>query len=263
MLGEPLIAPLFPAHEDFGPAFVAVLHAFFGVGELFDVPVAADFGVENFVGPVVVLEGGGERVLGGDTDFPFEPFAGSRHEPLFDEVENGVTFDGSELGVESEGPSEVDHDLGPVDAEVDEADFAHHGVARFVPELAGHIAVVVPRFIGGFGDDTGHHFGHIDLADAFVEHHERLGRGRERGIVEEDLGIDPHVVRIGESGVAFWNGIESVGCLRMKPRDQFGSGVLAGVGLSGIFGGETSAIETSGVDEERIQKGNPLVGGIG
>ena len=203
VLGKALLTPAFPVHEDAGPAFVAVADGLLGVGEFLEIPVAADAGVEDFVGPIVVLEEGGEGVVGGEANFPFEAFAGAGHEALLDVVEDGVAFEGLELGVEGEGPGVVDHDLdGPVDAEVGKADFAHHGVAGFIPKLTGEVAVVVPGFAGGFDDDAGHHFGDVDFAKAFVEEHEGFGQGRELVVVEEDFGVDAHVVGVGKAFVA-------------------------------------------------------------
>ena len=163
--------------------------------------------MEDFIGPVVVLEKPRERVAGGEADFPFVAFTGLGHEALLDEVEDGVAFQRRELGVEGEGPGEVDHHLVPVDPGGHETGLAHHGVAGFVPELAGHVAVVAPGFAGRLGDDAGHHLGHIDFTDAFVEHHQCLRIGGHGLVVEEDLGVDPHVVGIGETRVAFGNGI--------------------------------------------------------
>ena len=86
--------------------------------------------------------------MGSQADFPFKPFSILWHESLFDEVKHGVPLDRFELRVQRQRPCEVHHDLsGPVNAETDEACFAHHRVTCFVPELAGHVPVIIPRFV--------------------------------------------------------------------------------------------------------------------
>ena len=73
----------------------------------------------------------------------------------------------------------VTHELGPIETEPREAHLANHGVARLVPELAGHVEVVAPRFAGRLADDRRHHLGHVDFTQPLVEHHERLVARRE------------------------------------------------------------------------------------
>ena len=50
---------------------------------------------------------------GCDADFPFVAFAGLGHEPLLDEVEHGVAFEGLAFGVEAMRPVDGDAGLGP------------------------------------------------------------------------------------------------------------------------------------------------------
>jgi len=52
---------------------------------------------------------------------------------------------------------------------------------------------------------------HVELTEPLVEHHEGLRERRFRLVVEEHLGIDAHVVRIGEAFVAFREAFEFVG----------------------------------------------------
>ena len=140
----------------------------------------------------------------------------------------------------------IDHDLlRPINAEVGKADLAHHGVAGFVPELAGHVAVVVPRFARRFGDDAGHHLGHVHLAQPLVEHHQRLGLGRELLVVEEDLGVHAHVVGIGEALVPLRDAVVLVGLGGMPALD--------GVGPRG-----RSAIQPAGGGQAIIQQRQPI-----
>ena len=98
-----------------------------------------------------------------------------------------------------------------------EAHLAHHRVARLVPELAGHVDVVVPGLAACLGDDRGHHLGHVDLPQPLVVHHERLRLGRELRVVEEGLGVDAHVVGVGEALVAPRHPVERAGLRREEP----------------------------------------------
>src|SRR5581483_6212402 len=102
-----------------------------------------------------------------------------RHQPLLDEVQHPVRLQRRAFRVEPVRPVERDAGPGPVHAQRDEPDLAHHGVAGLVPELARHVAVVAPRLARRPGDDRGHHLRHVDLAQPLVEHHEGLGAGRE------------------------------------------------------------------------------------
>ena len=183
-------------------------------------------------------------------DLPLEALAISGHEALLDEVEDGVALDRLELGVQCERPCEVDHDLfGPVDAELRETDFAHHGVARFVPELASHVAIVVPRFGWSLGDDAGHHFGDIDFAEPLVEHHQCFGQRREFGVVEENFGVDAHVVGIGKSFIAARDGIILIWLGGILPNE-----LLCGRCLG--------AIESTSVCQAIVEESKPLLIGF-
>src|SRR6185436_10101589 len=82
MLGLAFGAPRFPVHQHFAPALIPVLDGFPRIGELLEIPVPANLGVQDFVGPVVVLEEGAQGVFGGQSGFPLEPFAGLGHEAL-------------------------------------------------------------------------------------------------------------------------------------------------------------------------------------
>src|SRR5713101_2193289 len=183
MLGQALRAPLGPAHQHARPALVAVLHGGFCVRELSQIPVAADPRVQVLVVPVAILEQSGEGILRGLADLPLETLAVSGHESLLDEIKNSVALDRFKLGVEREGPGEIHHHFAaPVDAQIGKTHFPHHRVAGFVPQLAGHVPIVIPRFIGRLGEDAGHHFGHVDFPQPLVKHHQRLGLRREFGI---------------------------------------------------------------------------------
>ena len=158
-----------------------------------------------------ILEEAGERQAGFDADFPLVAFAGLGHQTLLDEVKDGVAFKRLAFGVEAERPVVRNAGLRPIDAEGGEADFTHHGVPGLVPELAGHVAVVAPGFAFRLVDDTGHHFGNVDFAEALEEHHERLGPGLERWIVEEGFGVDALIEEVLEALVATGDGIVDVG----------------------------------------------------
>ena len=120
--------------------------------------------MQHLIGPVEILKGRSEWASRHNGRFPFVPLAGLGHQTLFNEVEHGMPFLGSELGVQPEGPGEVHrHLLGPVDAGTGEPDFTHHRMAGFVPKLSAHVPVVAPRFVGRLGDDAGHHLRHIDF----------------------------------------------------------------------------------------------------
>ena len=123
-----------------------------------------------------------------------------------------MPLDRFELRVQRQGPGKVHHDLSrPVDAEVGEADFAHHRVARFVPELPGHVAVITPGSFRCLGDDARHHLRHVHFAKPLVKHHQRLRLGRELFVVEKHLGVHAHVVGVRESLVPFRPSVVLVG----------------------------------------------------
>ena len=246
---EALRAVALPVDEDLGPAGVAVGGGLARIAHRLHIPVAADARVEDLVGPVVVLDKRGERVARGEADFPFEAFAGLGHEALFDEVEHGVALDGRELGVERERPGEVHADeFAPVEAGAHEADLAHHRVTGLVPELAGHVDGVAPGLAGRLGDDAGHHLGHVDFAEALVIHHERLRCGRKRFVVEEGLGVDAHVVGIGEAFVAARGAVVDV---------RSGGKLPLRRGGAGGFGRRRVAVERAGLHEESVEQRGP------
>jgi len=64
VLSQPLLPPVFPVHEHARPAFVTVTDGVLRVLEVLEIPVAADAGVEHFVGPVIILEQGGQPIPG-------------------------------------------------------------------------------------------------------------------------------------------------------------------------------------------------------
>jgi hypothetical protein len=108
-----------------------------------------------------------------------------------------VALERGELGIQRQRPCGIDADkLRPVDARAAEPGFPHHGVAGFIPELAGHIHRVIPRLAGRLGDDGGDDFRHVDLPQPLVIHHQRLGIGGHLGVVEKDFRVDAHVVGI-------------------------------------------------------------------
>ena len=54
----------------------------------------------------------------------------------------------------------------PVDTERFKINRPEHGVAHFIPELAGHIHIILPRFICSLQNDAGHIFRDIHFHDA-------------------------------------------------------------------------------------------------
>src|SRR5258707_15089430 len=100
----------------------------------------------------------------------------------------------------------IDHNLlRPIDAQVGKAHFPHHCMTGLVPQLTAHVAIIFPWPARCFRDDACHHFRHINLSEALVKHHQRLGFGRERLVVKKDLGIDSHVVGVREALVSAWH----------------------------------------------------------
>ena len=57
--------------------------------------------MKNLVGPVEVLDGGHQWNPGLDAELPFVTLAGSVHEALFDEIEDGMAFHGRAFGIET------------------------------------------------------------------------------------------------------------------------------------------------------------------
>ena len=109
--------------------------------------------------------------------------------------------------------------LAPVDAKGHEADLAHHGVPRLIPELARHVTVVSPRLVPGLVDDAGHHFRNVDFPKTLEEHHEGLGPGWIVRAVDKGLGINALVPEVLKALVAFGHRVVDVRLDRVVARD--------------------------------------------
>lgn len=81
---EPLIADAPPVAQDLRPATVAVVERLFPVAEPGDVPLPADRGVQELVGPVVILDRGHQGVAGLDAKLPFVTLVGLGRQALLD-----------------------------------------------------------------------------------------------------------------------------------------------------------------------------------
>ena len=93
-------------------------------------------------------------------------------------------------------------------------------MARFIPKLARHVLVIFPGFVGSLSDDSRHHLGDVDLTEPFVKHHQRLWLWLEGVVVKERLGVDSHVVWVGETFIAPWNAIVCVRLDGVLPVDR-------------------------------------------
>src|SRR5262245_26352591 len=86
MLGQPLLTPILPVHQHSRPALIAVANGLLRVIEIFQIPIAPDSRVQDFVSPIIILEQNRQSIIGSLSYFPFKSLAVFGHEPLLDEV---------------------------------------------------------------------------------------------------------------------------------------------------------------------------------
>ena len=122
-------------------------------------------------------------------------------------------------------------------------------MARLVPELPRHVAIVGPRLAFGFMQDARHHFRHIDFANPLVKHHQHLRIRRHFLIVKEGLRIDSHIVGIREPLVASGRAIEDKSRRAVMPNRRFC-----------ILRHFPRAIQSPGTGEANIEKREPVGG---
>ena len=102
VLRQPLIPDARPVTHNLGPTAVAVLESFFPAADLRDIPFTTDRGMEDLIRPIVVLYRTHQWYPRGEPDLPLVTFARLGHQPLFDVVEDRVSFDGCTFRVESQ-----------------------------------------------------------------------------------------------------------------------------------------------------------------
>ncbi len=166
-------------------------------------PAPPDLRVQHLVGPVVVMEVGGESGPGLPCGLVLEAlarFAG--HQALLDGPEHQLALERLGVAVEPQREADVEGDLRPVHPARLEGSRAHHRVARFVPELTCVITVVLPRLIGPLAQEGSHHLGHVHLERTLAEQRQvALIRGHVRRVVDL-VGRELEVVEPVEACVA-------------------------------------------------------------
>jgi hypothetical protein len=128
---------------------------------------SSDPRVEDFVCPIIILEGGSKRIIRLVRNLPFVALTCFRHETFFDIVEHAVAREGRKTGIEIVSPEMADGKPAPVDSLRHKSDLAHESMTRFIPELPSHIGIIGPGFVRSFPKDASHHFGYIDLTESF------------------------------------------------------------------------------------------------
>ncbi len=81
------------------------------------------------------------------------------------------------MAVQAQRKTDVERDARPIHARRLERRLAHHGMARFVPELAAVRSLVRPRHRVVLREERRHHLRHIHLEQALAQKREVALRG--------------------------------------------------------------------------------------
>ena len=80
-----------------------------------------------------------------------------------------MSVGGLELGIGKFAKADFVRNRCPIQTMQLEGDLAHHGVARFIPELAGHVVVKLPVLAVPVVDDQCHQFRDVHFGQPHVE----------------------------------------------------------------------------------------------
>ena len=87
-----------PVDQDSRAVLASLIDNLFVGPEFLGLPISSDSSMEHFVGPIMILTEGRERVTRLSCDFPFITFPGFRHQTLLDEIQDRMPLSRRELG---------------------------------------------------------------------------------------------------------------------------------------------------------------------